>query len=230
MGRIMGGVGLAGWQIVALGASVALALGYLGRVRSDPGRARSVTKAASVAILGLIAAASGAPLALVTALMLSAVGDWCLSRDGEAAFLAGIAAFGAAHIAYVTQFLSIGIVGHPPAPLVAALAVAVVAGAFLRLVLPGAGVFRWPVAGYAVLIGVMVWSAVLLPHAYALAMIGAVVFMISDMMIAVEKFRPGLTPRARAMLGPAIWLTYYPAQVLILLAFLPPLSNPGGMA
>lgn len=230
MGRIVGILGLGAVQIIAFGASAVLAAVYLRHVRAAPSPLRSQAKAGSVAILGLIALGAGLPVALVAALFLSALGDWCLSRDGGGAFLAGMAAFGAAHVAYLVLFLNTGIVGQPPAPLLFAVAIGLAALGFLAFVLPGAGVFRWPVTVYAALIAAMVWAAILLPERHLLASLGAVVFMASDMMIALEKFRPDLPPRLRAGFGPAIWLTYWPAQALILLAFLAPLPNPFGLA
>ncbi|RUW86495.1 lysoplasmalogenase, partial [Mesorhizobium sp. M8A.F.Ca.ET.023.01.1.1] len=70
-----------------------------------PTLARSAAKTLSVAMLAALAAMQGGPLLLVAALALSAIGDAFLSRDGERAFLGGLASFLVAHIVYVALFL-----------------------------------------------------------------------------------------------------------------------------
>ncbi len=70
--------------------------------------ARSAAKTLAVAMLAVLAFMQGGPLLLVAALALSAVGDAFLSRDGEKAFLGGLASFLAAHILYVPLFLRSG--------------------------------------------------------------------------------------------------------------------------
>lgn len=70
-----------------------------------PTLARSAAKTLSVAMLAALAFMQGGQLLLVAALALSAVGDAFLSRDGEKAFLGGLASFLAAHVLYVPLFL-----------------------------------------------------------------------------------------------------------------------------
>ncbi|TIS81761.1 MAG: lysoplasmalogenase, partial [Mesorhizobium sp.] len=70
--------------------------------------ARSAAKTLAVALLAALAVMQGSPPLLVAALALSAAGDAFLSQDGEKAFLAGLASFLAAHVAYVALFLNAG--------------------------------------------------------------------------------------------------------------------------
>lgn len=88
--------------------SFAAAVIYAFALDMPPRLARSAAKTLAVAFLAVLAAMQGGPVLLVAALALSAAGDAFLSRDGEKAFLAGLASFLAAHVAYVVLFLDIG--------------------------------------------------------------------------------------------------------------------------
>lgn len=71
--------------------AAALALWYLLLAARPPGLWRSVAKTGAVLLLALGGWTSGAPILLIAALGLCALGDLLLSRDGEGAFLAGVA-------------------------------------------------------------------------------------------------------------------------------------------
>ena len=64
----------------------------------------SLIKTVPVALLALAAMLGGAPRAITLGLALGALGDFLLSRPGEATFLAGMGAFAAGHLAYVGGF------------------------------------------------------------------------------------------------------------------------------
>ncbi len=91
-------------QWTAAGAAICAA-GYLFLTAQPPGILRSLAKTAAVALLALGGGLAGAPLLLVLALGLCALGDLFLSRDGESAFMAGVGAFAAGHLAYAALFL-----------------------------------------------------------------------------------------------------------------------------
>lgn len=199
-------------QELLLGASAALALIYLlFMTRSEPTVLRSVVKTGSIALLAVVA--MPVPL-LALALGLSALGDLALSRNGERAFLAGIGAFALAHLAYLAVFLSLEgdaalTVGWQ---VLAAAAVASLSSAMAWLLWPRTGPLRWPVLGYVVIIAIMGINAALVPSPFArLVIFGAFLFILSDSLIATERFliRGGHAPR---WLSPAIWVTYWFAQ------------------
>lgn len=76
------------------------------------------------------------------------------------------------------------------------------------------GPLRWPVLGYIAIIAAMGISALTVPAPFAGAVIaGALLFMLSDSLIATERFviRGRAAPR---WISPAIWSTYWLAQVL----------------
>ncbi|TGT88573.1 MULTISPECIES: lysoplasmalogenase [unclassified Mesorhizobium] len=188
-----------------------------------PTLARSAAKTLSVAMLAALAAMQGGPLLLVAALALSAIGDAFLSRDGERAFLGGLASFLVAHIVYVALFLRSGggleLLSAESWRGAIALAMAVFAivmlAALWRRVGPG---LRIPIAVYVLAILAMGMSALTTNSIWVIG--GAVLFMASDGLLATEKFLvPAISPH-RAWMRLAVWVLYYAAQLTITLGFL----------
>lgn len=195
---------LALWQLVAFAAAPASAL-------------KSVVKTGAVAALAGAGLAAGVPALVVAGLGLGAAGDFFLSRPGERAFLAGMAAFAAGHLAYAAWFVALG-AGLPPlAPAGAVLALGLGAMAWLA---PRAGALALPVRLYILVILAMVLAALGLP-AHPLAQAGALAFMASDLILALELFVLPAGP-ARRLAAHAVWALYWPAQALILSAALFP--------
>jgi len=139
---------------------------------------------------------------LVAALAFSLLGDVFLMLPADL-FLAGLGAFLVAHLAYVGAFAG------PVVPRLVWLAVVVgvlapVAARILRAVPDRA--LRTPVAVYSLAISLMVASAV--ASASTVAITGAVLFLVSDMLIAWNRF---VQPRPWAPL--AIIVTYHLGQL-----------------
>ena len=174
-------------------------------------------------MLAVLSALQGGPLLLVAALALSAVGDAFLSRDGEKAFLGGLASFLVAHIVYIALFLrsggGLGLLGAEPWRGAIALALAVFAivmlAALWRRVGPGLSV---PIAIYVVAILAMGMAALTTNSAWVIG--GAVLFMASDGLLATEKFLVAAISPHRAWMRLAVWVLYYAAQLAITLGFL----------
>ncbi|MCP5080611.1 MAG: lysoplasmalogenase, partial [Alphaproteobacteria bacterium] len=91
--------------LVALAAlcAVIYLLRYCWQPASWP---KSTIKTASVLLLAVASYLAYSPIWLTLALALCALGDYLLSRDSEATFLAGVGAFAAGHIAYITLFVT----------------------------------------------------------------------------------------------------------------------------
>ncbi|MGX5845846.1 lysoplasmalogenase [Mesorhizobium sp. PL10] len=204
--------------------SLVAAVIYAFTLDMRPTLARSAAKTLAVAMLAVLAFMQGGPLLLVAALALSAVGDAFLSRDGERAFLGGLASFLAAHILYVPLFLRRGggldVLGTETWRGAMALAIAafvvVMLAALWRRVGPG---LRVPIAVYIAAILAMGVSALTLDNPWVIG--GAVMFMASDGLLAAEKFLvPAIAPY-RAGMRYAVWVLYYAAQLAITLGFLP---------
>jgi uncharacterized membrane protein YhhN len=203
--------------------SLAAAVIYAFTLGMPPRLARSAAKTLAVAMLAVLAALQGGPLLLVAALALSAVGDAFLSRDGEKAFLGGLASFLVAHIVYIVLFLRSGggsaLLGAEPwrGAIAVALAVFVVImlAALWRRVGPS---LRIPIAVYVVAILAMGMAA--LTTSNLLVIGGAVLFMASDGLLATEKFLVAAISPHRAWMRLGVWALYYAAQLAITLGFL----------
>ena len=167
-------------------------------------------KCAGIILLGLYALLSGARLAAF-GFFFSAAGDVLLELEGL--FVGGMAAFGLAHVCYTAVF--VGIIRRdglnrgawPLAVLVLAISVAL--GLWLA---PGMAGLTAPALAYQAIISAMVVSAIL-SKAPFLARIGAVIFMLSDTLIAVGLFR-GIE-----VVPGSVWITYAAAQITLALGF-----------
>ena len=161
-------------------------------------------KASGIILLGVYALSQRAWLAAL-ALFLCATGDVLL----EIYFVAGMAAFALGHVVYVLCFLEWGRVHGPnkrDRP-VAGLVV-LVSLAMLGWLTPGMGDLLIPALIYQLIITTMVATAMVV-KAPMLARLGAVVFMLSDTLIAIGKFTTTDVPPG------SVWITYAGAQIMI---------------
>ncbi len=203
--------------------SLAAAVIYAFALGMPPRLARSAAKMLAVAMLAVLALLQGGPLLLVAALALSAIGDAFLSRDGEKAFLGGLASFLAAHVVFVALFVrsgsGIGLLAAEPWRGAIALAMALFALVMLVALWPRVGPeLRVPVSVYIVAILAMGVSALTLNNLWVIG--GAILFMASDGLLAAEKFlAPAISPH-RVWMRYAVWVLYYAAQLGITLGFL----------
>lgn len=199
--------------------SACLAAVYLFQIRRAPSAFRSACKTAAIGALA-IAAWPAHPL-LALALGLCALGDLALSRSGDRAFLAGVAAFALGHLVYITIFL-----GHPASssanifqafPLLFTGALLVIAAGAARVLWRPAKDLRVAVLAYIAIIVVMAISAVSLPMTSEFLPIhmGVGLFVTSDLVLATETFLFAQTDRKRQVTGPVIWITYWAAQACL---------------
>ncbi|HJQ23950.1 MAG TPA: lysoplasmalogenase [Blastocatellia bacterium] len=151
------------------------------------------------------------------ALLLSALGDLFLALPGEQWFVYGLGSFLIAHLFYITLF-----VRNWPRPFaadlshraVALLLLACAAGMFAWL-WPSLGEMRPAVAAYLCALTGMAVTATLAGFRSWWVVAGAALFMLSDSLIAIGKFK------SPVVYGDTIiWATYYAAQVLIALGFI----------
>ncbi len=192
----------------------------------EPSVPRTVVKTLTVTLLAVFALlADGSPL-LVTALALSAVGDSAISRDGEAAFLVGLGSFLVAHVLYAVLFVtSIDDWTMDVRAWVQWAVLFGVAGLLMARLWPHLGDMRIPVVFYLLAILAMGGTAALLPPYLAMANVGAMAFVASDCVLAIELF----LKRQNSMTSQFVWFSYFLAQLLIAGAFaasggvLPPL-------
>ncbi|MCR9130306.1 MAG: lysoplasmalogenase [Alphaproteobacteria bacterium] len=177
-----------------------------------PGMA--ISKTLGIALLAAYAAFSRAPL-LCLALVLSACGDYALAMTPPARE-AGMAFFGSAHIAYIVMFaLAIVRFGWRKDGLILLIALAAFSGALYTWLQPGLGAMAVPVTAYLGVILVMAALAALV-NGPRLITLGAILFVLSDSLIAAGWFRGLEVQWGRFDLhGASIWITYYLAQIAI---------------
>ncbi|MDQ6432638.1 lysoplasmalogenase [Mesorhizobium sp. LHD-90] len=203
--------------------SCGAALLYGTMAAAPPRFVASLVKTLAVALLAVLAAMQGGHWLLVLALALSAAGDLFLSRPGEKAFLAGLASFLAAHIAYIVLFATIGggfaLLAAQPWRGAAAAVLTVYGLVMLVLLWRRIGPeLRLPVAVYIVAILGMGISALTLDA--PLVIFGALLFIVSDTLLAGEKFLLPAISRYRDRMRYAVWGTYYLGQLAITLGLI----------
>jgi len=194
-----GGVAL----VLVLGAAHVAARAAGARAAAD------LSKAVPIALLAGLVAAEPAPVGqayrwLVFAGLLCSLGGdvWLLFPRG---FVAGLFNFLVAHLLYIAAFAPGGPWNASAWALLAPFAL--VSLATLRYLWPHLGRKRAPVAVYVSVIAVMGWRAAVR------ALAGALLFMLSDGLLATDRF----ARRLRAA-EPAVMTTYYAAQTLIALS------------
>lgn len=167
-----------------------------------------IWKCSGIVVLGLYALSQRAIL-VGLGLLLSAVGDVLLELDGL--FVGGMAAFGLAHVCYTAAFITIirrdGLSksGWPIA--VAVIATTVALGIWFA---PGQAEMGLtiPATAYSIIISIMAISA-LMSKAPLMAKLGALIFMLSDTLIAVGMFAKQPVPVG------SVWITYAAAQIML---------------
>lgn len=154
---------------------------------------------------------------VLVGLILSLGGDVALMFPSGKAFLAGLVLFLLAHIAYAVTFTLFN--GFYPGDLISGGALLALAVVIYRYLEPGLGKIKVPVIVYVVVISFMVNRAISAffgttfgPTQAWLMVGGAILFWISDLMLAVNRFR---RPFKHHHLSLAF---YYGGQLLIALS------------
>lgn len=178
--------------------------------------AKPLTMVALIGVALALDPTSGTQRAwFVVALVLSMAGDVLLMLPSDR-FVAGLASFLLAHVAYVIGFLVVS--PGEPAPVLTTMVVAIVSGVLwnrLRSGMRANGQAEYlvPVTAYVVVIAAMVASA--LASGNVVAMVGALAFMTSDSIIGETRF-VGPWRHERV----AIMTTYHLGQVLLVLSLI----------
>lgn len=141
-------------------------------------------------------------------LLFSALGDFLLDEYFNL-FVPGLGAFLIAHLWYIAAFLT----RNKTLQILPALAIYAIGAVALIFIYPGAGSFLIPVVVYMLVITTMGWRA-FAARAYNatanLAFIGAMLFIVSDSLIAFNKFYTPIPYH-----GWLIMISYWAAQYLI---------------
>lgn len=145
---------------------------------------------------------------LFIGLLFSALGDLFLALSGKKYFIAGLSSFGAAHFMYILAFFKNPVLEKPKIYL--GLLFIVYGIVIWSLLSPNLGNMLLPVTIYILLITLMGLSSVLGKNNHPVIILGALLFVISDSVIAVNMFL-NKVPNSSFW----IMLTYYPAQLFI---------------
>jgi uncharacterized membrane protein YhhN len=215
--------GIEGTANGALILSVAAAVIYATIVNTRPTPLRTAAKALAVGLLAALTFVENGPPLLFGALVLSACGDAFLSREGDRMFLAGLTSFLASHLFYVALFVSGGSgIAHVADDLWRmVLAGIIVLAALVMLVLLWRRVkpaLRLPILAYELAVLAMGLATLTLDR--PAVVVGALMFMLSDALLATERFVISAISPHRAWLRHAVWVLYYLAQLIITLSFL----------
>lgn len=203
-----------------LAISIACSLVYLCTVNIQPYKGSVVIKALSIAPLAILAfrvlkTLDG--LILSMALIFSTIGDVMLGLYREDFFIFGLLAFLVAHIFYIWLFAR-----NSSRPLNTNLEQKIILAAILIFVVamtiwlwPGFGAMKIPAMIYMCAITFMCITATLMNLPKRTVLLGAILFLLSDSLIAANRFRMPV-----AYSNYAIWVTYYLGQCCIALGFL----------
>lgn len=146
---------------------------------------------------------------LIMALLFSAGGDISLSFKGEKFFLLGLGNFLVAHVFYIILFAQYS--AYTPGTWWVFVALGIFALVMIGLLFPKLGSMKLPVMVYiSVIMAMGVYANMWQGPNPDLLLIGAVIFMLSDAMIAIDRF---LIPVSWSKYF--IMTTYYAAQAMI---------------
>lgn len=143
------------------------------------------------------------------ALAFSWLGDVLLQNPGDIGFLLGMGAFGLAHVAYLALYL--GPLRTRRVPWWGILLGLIWWAGMVGLLAPNLGGLLVPVAVYGLVLGA---AAVCALATRTLVAVGALVFLVSDTLLALDRFLPGFALPVDVDL--AIMLSYCLGQGLII--------------
>ncbi|HKQ78941.1 MAG TPA: lysoplasmalogenase [Blastocatellia bacterium] len=151
------------------------------------------------------------------ALAFSSLGDALLDLDPEGLFIRGLLSFLVAHFIYILLFVRNWIRPLRPQGWQLALQALVLIYSMLmsHWLAPSLGAAAAPVMLYVCVLTVMVASAILAVFSKPWVYSGAILFLISDSILAINKFKSPVPLR-----GYLVWATYYLAQYGIAIGFL----------
>jgi len=186
------------------------------RLEHPPSAFRSITKTLPLIFLAMAALISGQSFLLVLALSSCALGDYFLSREGDPNFLFGLTAFLAGHVFYIgffAQFLAVGSLISTDAGLNLALLTALCIMVLIRL-WPFLQEMRLPVIVYmAAIVAMAITARAANPGFPVLA--GIALFIVSDIILAFDKFTPLAIGLKRRTMPYLVWIFYFSGQLLL---------------
>jgi uncharacterized membrane protein YhhN len=197
------------------GLALAAPLAYLLLLSARPWPGDVVLKTSMCVLLAMLAWRARARL-LTFALLASAAGDAFLAIDGERLFVPGLASFLLTHLMYAVIFVQSSRTSRASLTGwrgVALVVIPVFAVLFTAVLYPKLGGFAAPVVLY--MLAIITMTVLSLRLNTWMVALGATLFVISDSLLALDKFL-----WSAPWIGPAIWVTYALAQLLIVFGLL----------
>jgi len=176
---------------------------------------KTVIKVASTGLLALWAYLLGGPHLLVAALVFGVVGDGFMSGNLEKWLLPAMVAFFAGHLAYLALFMTTPLRPLDSVALTIACAIFALSAGFVAFLWDSLAEMRWPVVAYTTVIALMGITAARLDIGTPFVAIGAVMFIVSDIFVALETFKIDEEAGIRRLTSPLLWALYYGGQALI---------------
>lgn len=194
--------------------SLYYAVSWLAKPQSQT---RSALKVLPVLLLLIAGLLGQAPVVILAGLAACMVGDWFLSLEGEQNFLYGLSAFLLGHLLYIAFFtgsFNPALVTDRVAIETGIVLIALIAVVLLRL-WPWLAGMKIPVVIYAFTIALMAYFAKLANPGF-MVLAGIALFVVSDIILANDKFTPLTNTPIRKAMPYAVWLLYFIGQSLII--------------
>ncbi|MCP2030811.1 putative membrane protein YhhN [Okibacterium sp. HSC-33S16] len=199
-------------RITAITVFIALSVIHLIALLAEWDTVSLWTKPFLMPVLAIAAILTARPrfgrvgLLLTVALIFSTIGDVALLGDGNGPFIAGLSAFLVAHLVYIAAFARAAIRSRPQWW---SLIFVAWFGVLMGVLVPHLDALLLPVIGYGVVIATM---AIVATRCSPRVISGAILFLMSDSILAVNKFVETIElPEA----GFLIMVTYIAGQALI---------------
>ena len=204
-------------NLLTIGALIS-SLVYIATLKSDGDGLHYVLKPLTTLLIAGIALAIPTPISslyrwlVIAGLLCSLAGDVFLMLRGDRYFIFGLASFLVAHLFYIAAYRSRGDFGLT---WWLGLLYLAYAATLLYLLWPHIGDVRIAVVVYAAVLMVMGWQAAEMwltwrDWSALAAMLGAVLFLLSDSTLALNKFRAPVNQSSVIVMS-----TYWAAQLLI---------------
>ena len=203
--------------LIAIASAMSLYYAYFWLSKPES-LARSVWKTAPVALLLLAGVMGNLPTLMIAGLLACLAGDYFLSKEGDRFFLYGLGSFLLGHLFYIAFFsaeFDPSILSRPEVQQIAFLLLALAGMVVLRL-WPYLKDMRIPVMVYALVIAAMAFFARLAEPGLTV-LSGVVMFMISDILLANDRFTPLTNSYLRRAAPYLVWLLYIFGQAFIVL-------------
>jgi uncharacterized membrane protein YhhN len=200
--------------------SAAAGAAYLATQRWPPFTGGALLKGCAVGALAVLALRARGTRhdagVLALALAFSTAGDVLLDLDPRL-FAFGLGAFLLAHLTYISLFVRNRTAGIRLDPLHLALVLLVLAysATLSAWIVPSTGALAVPVVFYICALTAMVCTAILARFRRRSVAVGAILFLVSDSLLAIHKFKTPVPLRDYL-----VWTTYYLAQCGIALGYL----------